>query len=92
MGFTEAEDLFRAFAAEPMPHEPRRRLGQNWCLMTGDMVAVRVTDEYIPRLGPMRIEPESQAGQVDAALMIFECKRRHVVRLTGLKRKSTQPR
>ena len=54
------------------------------------MVAVRVAHEYMPWLGPMRIEPQAKAGQVDATLMIFECKRRHAVRLTGLKRKSTQ--
>ena len=75
--FAEAEDMFRPFAAEAMAHEPGGRFGEDRRLVRGDVIAVRVTDEDMARLGPMRIEPQAKAGQVDAALMIFEGQRRH---------------
>ena len=58
-----------------MAHEPGGGFGENGFLMGRDVVAVRVADEHMARLGPMRIKPQAEAGQVDAALMIFERER-----------------
>jgi hypothetical protein len=82
--------LLRAFAAEAMAHEPGGGLGENRSLVTGDVIAVRVAYEYMARLGPMRIEPKPKAGQVNAAMVIFEHESRHAGRVEGLMSKSTR--
>jgi hypothetical protein len=79
MWLAEAQDFFRAFAAEPVAHEPRRRIRHDDFPVRCDVIAVRMADEHMPGLGPVRIQPQTEAGQVDAALLEFNRERRHAV-------------
>lgn len=45
--------------------------------MRRNMVAVCVTDEYVPIPATMGVEPKTEFGQVDAALMILGSERGH---------------
>lgn len=56
--------------------------------MRGDVVAVRVAYKDMPGLGPMGIKPQAEAGQVNAALMIFERECGHAGKLAGRRSKS----
>ena len=58
-----------------MAHEPGGGFGENRFWMGGNMVAVRMAHEDVARLAPMRIQPKAKAGQMNAALMIFERQR-----------------
>lgn len=66
-------------SAESGSHKSRGRLTQNDFAMLADVVAVRVADENAvgPRLRLVRVEPQLQPWQIDAAAVILKRKYGH---------------
>jgi hypothetical protein len=75
----ELENVLKTFPTEPSLHESRGGLSQDDFAVFAHVVAVRVADEYSinVRLRLVRIKPELQRRQVNAAAVKLKRQDRH---------------
>ena len=62
------QNMLHALAAQPRPHQPGSRFGQDDLSMSTGVVGMRVADEaeFRPKLAPVRIQMKRQSGKLNS--------------------------
>jgi hypothetical protein len=75
----EIQQMFEPFPWHARLHEARRRRAENYFAMGGDVIGMRVADEYLvgPGLGFVRVEPQTQGGKAQISGAKLDRQQRH---------------